>query len=84
MVGAQRVALKYVPPPGFTVESSRARLEAVKTKVEHRQQSYLDELYRPDNIDYVVACIDCLVEINGLFGMGTVSLDPLPPVSSVS
>ena len=84
MVGAQRAALNYTPPSGFTVASSRARLEALRTTVEQRQRSHLDELHRPENIDYVVACTDCLNEVNGLLDLGMMSQAAPPPVSSVS
>ena len=83
-LGAQRAALSYVPPLGFTVASGRARLEALRTKVEQRRQTHLDALQMPEIIDYVVACTDCLDEIKGLLGLGTVSQAASPQVLSVS
>ena len=83
-VGAQRLALNFIPPSGFTVATGRARLEALRTKVERRQRTHLDALQSPENIDYVVACTDCLDEVKGLLGLGMVSLAAPPQVSSVS
>ena len=83
-IGAQRAALNYVPPSGFAVASGRARLEALRTKVEQRRQTHLDALQMPEIIDYVVACTDCLDEIKGLLGLGTVSQAASPQVLSVS
>ena len=81
-IGAQRAALNYTSPSGFTVASGQARLEALRTKVEQRQQTHLNALQRPENIDYVVACNDCLNEVKGL--LGTASIASSPQVSSVS
>ena len=77
-VGAQRAALNYVPPSGFTVASGRARLEALRTNLEQRQTTHLDALHGLENIDYVVACNDCLDEVKGLLDLGMVS-DAVPP-----
>ena len=82
-VGAQRAALNYVPPSGFTVASGSARLEALRTDVEQRQQTLVDALQTPENIDYVVACNDCLIEVKGLLDRGMVSHAAPPQVSSV-
>ena len=54
-IGAQRAALNYKPFSGFTMASGRARLEALRTKVEQRQQSLVGMLHRPETIDYMVA-----------------------------
>ena len=83
-IGAQRSALNYVPLSGFTVASGRTRLEALRTKVEQRRQTHLDALQMPENIDYVVACTDCLDEVKGLLDLGLVSRAAPPQVSSVS
>ena len=81
--GAQRAALNYTPPSGFTVESGRAQLESLRTNVERRQQIHLNALQRPDNIDYVVVCNECLDKIKGLLDVGIVSRAAPPSVSSV-
>ena len=79
-IGAQRATLNYVPPSGFTVASGRTRLEALRTKVEQRQQTHLDALQILENIGYVVACNECLDEVKDLLRKQTT----LPPVSTVS
>ena len=81
-IDAQRAALNFTPPPGFTVATSRTRLESLRTKVELRQQTYLDALQKPENINYVVACNDCLIEIKGLLGPGMASQAVPPPTLS--
>ena len=77
-LGAHRAALNYVPPSGFTIESGRTQLEALRTKVEQRQQSHLDALQGAENIDYVVACTDCLNEIRNLTESKCPTWPPVP------
>ena len=80
-VGAQRAALSYTPPSGFTVASGRARLESLRNKVEQRQQTHLDALHMPENIDYVVACNSCLDEVTSLELLKCPTWPQVPPVS---
>ena len=80
-VGAQRAALNYTPLSGFTVASGRARLESLRNKVEQRQQTHLDELHMPENIDYVVACNSCLDEVTSLELLKCPTWPQVPPVS---
>ena len=62
----QRTALNYSPPEGFTVATARSRLDILHGKVSQRRQALVVNLYAPENIDYVVACSDCLQKLEAL------------------
>ena len=56
----QRTALNYSPPDGFTVTIARSRLDALQGNMKQRRQALVVNLYALENIDFVVACSDCL------------------------
>ena len=62
----QKTALNYSPPDGFTVTTARSRLDALQGNVRQRRQILGANLHLPENIDFVVACSDCLQTLETL------------------